>query len=93
MLRRRQGCRGGSKEVNMLKLGMKPGEYITVGDDVRIIFSGGTGKHIHLLVDAPKDVRILRSSYREEEDKAPYYAEEDFYPARRKDVGKRRQQM
>ena len=50
----------------MLKLGMKPGEYITVGDDVKIIFSGGTGRHIHLLVDAPKDMRILRSSYRED---------------------------
>lgn len=67
----------------MLKLGMKPGEYITVGDDVKIIFSGGTGRHIHLLVDAPKDMRILRSSYREEEDKAPYYEEENYFSSRK----------
>lgn len=67
----------------MLKLGMKPGEYITVGDDVKIIFSGGTGRHIHLLVDAPKDMRILRSSYREEDDKAPYYEAENYFLSRK----------
>ena len=70
----------------MLKLGMKPGEYITIGDDVRIIFSGGTGRHIHLLVDAPRDMRVLRSSYREEQDKAPYYEEESYFSSRKNDT-------
>lgn len=60
----------------MLKVGMKPGEYITIGDDVKIVFSGGTGKHIHLLVDAPRDKKILRSSY--ENGNSPYYAEESL---------------
>lgn len=73
-----QGCIVKCKEVRaMLKIGMTPGEYITLGDDIRIVFSGGTGHHIHLLVDAPKDVKILRSSYKESNDKAPYYAEKE----------------
>jgi carbon storage regulator len=73
-----QGCIEKCKEVHeMLKIGMTPGEYITLGDDIRIVFSGGTGHHIHLLVDAPKDVKILRSSYKDSKDKTPYYAEKE----------------
>lgn len=60
----------------MLKVGMAPGEYITIGDDIRIVFSGGTGHHIHLLVDAPQDKRILRSSHPGVDEHRPYYAEE-----------------
>ena len=66
------------KEVGMLKVGMRPGEYITIGDDVKIVFSGGTGRHIHLLVEAPREKKILRSSYSDNDDRAPYYAEESL---------------
>ena len=30
------------KEVNVLKLTIKPGEFINIGDDVRVIYSGGS---------------------------------------------------
>ena len=33
----------------MLKLSLKPGEYITLGDNIKIIFSGGSANNIHLL--------------------------------------------
>ena len=29
----------------MLKLSFKEGHYVNIGDDIRIVFAGGTGKH------------------------------------------------
>ena len=29
----------------MLKLSLKEGQYVNIGDDIRIVFAGGTGKH------------------------------------------------
>ena len=46
----------------MLKLSLRPGEFIDIGENVRVIFSGGSANNIHLLVDAPKEVNIARSS-------------------------------
>lgn len=46
----------------MLKLTLKPGEFIDIGENVRVIFSGGSANNIHLLVDAPREVNIARSS-------------------------------
>ena len=39
----------------MLKLSLKEGQYVNIGDDIRIVFAGGTGKHCRLLIDAPKN--------------------------------------
>lgn len=46
----------------MLKLTLKPGEYIDIGADVRVIFSGGSANNIHLLVDAPRELNIVRNT-------------------------------
>lgn len=46
----------------MLKLTLKPGEYIDIGDNIKVIFSGGSANNIHLLVDASREVNIVRSS-------------------------------
>ena len=46
----------------MLKLTLKPGEYINIGENVKVIFSGGSANNIHLLIDAPREVEIARSS-------------------------------
>lgn len=45
-------------KVLMLKLSLKPGEYITLGDNIKIIFSGGSANNIHLLVDAPREINV-----------------------------------
>ena len=45
----------------MLKLSLKPGEYITLGDNIKIIFSGGSANNIHLLVDAPREINVARN--------------------------------
>lgn len=46
----------------MLKLTLKPGEYIDIGDNIKVIFSGGSANNIHLLVDAPREDNIVTTS-------------------------------
>lgn len=45
----------------MLKLTLKPGEFIHIGENIKVIFSGGSIHNIHLLIDAPKELNIARS--------------------------------
>lgn len=60
----------------MLKLSVKPGEYLMIGEQVKVIFAGGSSNNIHILVDAPKEISIVRSKAAEKAGKAdpsPYY--------------------
>lgn len=51
----------------MLQLALKQGEYVMVGDNVRICYDRqGIHKQIYLSFDAPKDVRIMRQKIHEE---------------------------
>jgi carbon storage regulator len=50
----------------MLVLTRKPGEKITIGHDVTITVVEVTGNRIRLGIEAPSDVRILRSELVEE---------------------------
>ena len=63
----------------MLKLTLKPGEYIKIGEDVKVIFSGGSANNIHLLIDAPKEVGIERSNAKHlKSQPSPYYKEQSI---------------
>lgn len=46
----------------MLKLTLRPGEFIDIGENIRVVFSGGSANNIHLLVEAPRELNIARSS-------------------------------
>lgn len=46
----------------MLRLTVSTEEYLMLGDDIKIVFLGGTGKHLRIMIDAPKEVDIVRSS-------------------------------
>lgn len=59
----------------MLKLTLRPGEFIDIGEDVRVIFSGGSANNIHLLVDAPRELNIARSSAGNSSASSPYFKE------------------
>lgn len=69
----------------MLRLTMSTEEYLMIGEDVKVVFLGGTGKHLRIMVDAPKDKNIIRSAVLErdvtdpeEKEKLPkYYATEE----------------
>jgi len=60
----------------MLKLTLKPGEYINIGENVKVIFSGGSANNIHLLIDAPREVSIERSNAGAVKKTSPYYKEQ-----------------
>ena len=64
----------------MLKLSLKEGQYVNIGDDIRIVFAGGTGKHCRLLIDAPKELNIARSNNELDpaKRKDTYYPEPEF---------------
>ncbi|MBO5484921.1 MAG: carbon storage regulator [Lachnospiraceae bacterium] len=70
----------------MLRLTVSTEEYLMIGNDIKIVFLGGTKNHLRIMVDAPKDMDILRSSVLERlhpelAKKNVYYAEPDT-PAR-----------
>ena len=43
-------------------LTVKSGEYLLIGDEIKLIFTGGSRGSLHILVDAPKTVNVARSS-------------------------------
>lgn len=46
----------------MLKLTVKPGEYLLIGKEIKLVFTGGSANNMHILVDAPKSMNIARSA-------------------------------
>jgi carbon storage regulator len=65
----------------MLKLSVAAKEYIKIGDDIKIIFMGGYGNNLKIMVDAPREYNIVRSEVLErnnpemEKSKDKYYKE------------------
>ena len=55
----------------MLRLSLSTEEYLQVGENVKIVFLGGSGHHIRIMVDAPKDVHIVRSTLIEKDTTDP----------------------
>ncbi len=46
----------------MLKLQVKePGEYLMIGENVKVIFTGWSKNYLRIMVDAPKEVSVVRS--------------------------------
>lgn len=72
----------------MLKLTLQPGEYLTIGDDIKVIFSGGSANNIHLLVDAPRELAIDRSNTKANKSKnpSPYYKEKGISKEAQKEI-------
>jgi len=70
----------------MLRLTVSPEEYLLIGDEIKIIFLGGTKNHLRIMVDAPREMSVLRSPVLEsqitdpeERAKLPkYYREPDY---------------
>ena len=59
----------------MLRLTVSPEEYLMINDNIKIVFLGGTKNHLRIMIDAPKEVNIVRSTVLAKLPK--YYAEEE----------------
>lgn len=46
----------------MLKLTVRPGEYLLIGDEIKVVFTGGSANNMRILIDAPKSMNIARSA-------------------------------
>ena len=46
----------------MLRLTVSPEEYLMINDNVKIIFLGGSKNNMRIMVDAPKEVSVVRSA-------------------------------
>lgn len=45
----------------MLKLSVRSGEYVLIGDDIKLVFAGGSSNNLRILIDAPRAYNIVRS--------------------------------
>lgn len=45
----------------MLKLTVRAGEYLLIGDNIKLVFTGGSSNNMHILIDAPRSLNIARS--------------------------------
>lgn len=45
----------------MLRMTVNTEEYIQIGDDIRIVFLGGSRNHTKVMLDVPKEINIVRS--------------------------------
>ena len=74
----------------MLRMSVAAREYLMLGDDIKIVFLGGSGKHMRIMIDAPRDINVVRSSVleknstREERAKLPRYYSEEEHPEKYK---------
>lgn len=53
----------------MLRLTMAQEEYLMIGENVKIVFLGGTGRHMRVMIDAPREINIVRSNVLEKNKK------------------------
>ena len=70
----------------MLKLTLYPGDFIDIGENIRVVFSGGSANNIHLLIDAPRDMNIARSTASKDKKPSPYYAEPKLSSEAQKEI-------
>ena len=75
----------------MLRLTVSPEEYLMINDNIKIVFLGGSKNNIRIMVDAPKEVNLVRSRVlekeitgQEERDRLPKYYREEEHPEKYK---------
>lgn len=45
----------------MLKLTVKPGEFLQIGNEIKVIFTGGSANNMRVMIDAPRSYSVVRS--------------------------------
>lgn len=76
----------------MLRLTVSTEEYLMIGDDIKIVFLGGSKNHTRVMLDIPRDINVVRSKVIEagvegaedSEKLSHYYAEPELAEKYRK---------
>lgn len=55
----------------MLNLTIRPGDYFTIGNEIRVIVLGGSKNNVKVMVDAPRKFDVVRGSVLEREADTP----------------------
>lgn len=63
----------------MLKLSLSTEEYLMLGEDIKIVFLGGSNHHMRIMIDAPKEVNIVRSKVLEKSNPEIKGSERTYY--------------
>lgn len=45
----------------MLRLTVSTEEYLMIGDNIKIVFLGGSRSHLRIMIDVPKEIGVVRS--------------------------------
>lgn len=45
----------------MLRLTVGPEDYLMIGDDIKIVFLGGSKNHTRIMLDIPKELNVVWS--------------------------------
>lgn len=66
----------------MLRLTVSPEDYLMIGEEIKIVFLGGSKNHIRIMLDVPKEMNVVRNKVIErtvtdpsEKAKLPHYYE------------------
>ena len=70
----------------MLRLSLSTEEYLMLGDDIKIVFLGGSNHHLRIMIDAPKEVNIVNNPELKKNSPS-YYAEPNLPEKYRKKRG------
>ena len=70
----------------MLKLTLKPGDYIDIGENIRVVFYGGYANKNNILVDEPREIKNARSSAERKSSRARYYKEQGISEQAQKEI-------
>jgi len=46
----------------MLNLTIRPGDYFTIGDEIRVVVLGGSKNNVKVMVDAPRQLEVVWGS-------------------------------
>ena len=64
----------------MLSLRVNAGEYVKIGENIRVCVTKGKNEGLTLSIDAPKDIKVLRGEVIDRMEK------EDISPQQRSDI-------
>ena len=63
----------------MLKLTVSPGDFIMLGEDIKIVICGGEKTNIPIAIEAPRSVPIVRNTAKDVKDFERSQLEKEHY--------------